>query len=404
MEIKKGVNVKVFNTDKFGVTTLCLLLRRNLCREEATKNALLSAVLEDGTAKSDGWRNFNIFTEENNIDYKSDIIKKGEQQIIELYLRFDKKNVEIVFELLGDIFHNPPITENVISRKKEVIAKIIRSRQNDKKLYARERCIEIMCEGEPFSVSGDGYEEDLDYITTENMKRHFADVVNTSMVDIIVVGNITENEISTLTEKYLPFNDRENSIQPAEYKCAKKAIKEVREVSDVVQTRLCIGIRTNISPVGEEWIESVVANEIFGGSSNSLLFSAMREEEGLCYYVSSILYRYKGLMVIQAGINGKNVDKSVSVIKKAFANVKKCEFNVDMVKDAVNSVADRYMMSTDSSAEIMDYHLNCLIAGEEMSLTEISEKTKNIANKFLNEALNKVLNKSFIDTIFVLEG
>ena len=46
----------------------------------------------------------------------------------------------------------------------------------------------------------------------------------------------------------------------------------------------------------------VLANLIFGGTSNSKLFLNVREKLSLCYYASSIAYIHKGLLLVASGI------------------------------------------------------------------------------------------------------
>jgi predicted Zn-dependent peptidase len=398
VQVWDGINLRTFETEKFGVNSLCVLFRNKLKRNEVTINALLASVLDCGTMKYGSRKNFRAFLEENNIEYYADIVKKGEEQIIELYFEFMPSDRKSVFELIADIINQPFITDDVVERKKEVLKKTIHSRIDDKKIYAKERCIELMCEGEPFSLCGDGYEEDIDYITTEDVKNRFKSMVNTAAVEIFSVGTDSEYDICRAIVEYLPLKGRYVDMPTAEWQCGKKAVREEREACDVVQTRLCVGIRTNIPPLGNEWYNAMVANELLGGSSNSLLFSRVREKEGLCYYISSTLYRYKALMVVQAGIKSENCEAVTDMIKKAFSEAKKGFEHEDTV-EAAKAVANRILMTADSASGIMDFYLGQVISGDKpMSIEVVSKKTAAVTKS------NEFLKSAFIDTVYVLEG
>ncbi len=398
MQVWDGINLRTFETEKFGVNSLCVLFRNELKRNEVTINALLASVLDCGTMKYGSRKNFRAFLEENNIEYFADIVKKGEEQIIELYFEFMPSDRKSVFELIADIINQPFITDDVVERKKEALKKTIHSRIDDKKVYAKERCIELMCEGEPFSFCGDGYEEDVDYITTEDVKNRFKNMVNTAAVEIFYVGTDSEYDICRAVVKYLPLKGRYVDMPLAKWQCGKKAVREEREACDVAQTRLCVGIRTNISPLGDGWYNAMVANELFGGGSNSLLFSRVREKEGLCYYISSTLYKYKSLMVVQAGIKSESGEAVTDMIKKAFSEAKKGFEYYDTV-EAAKAVANRILMTADSASGIMDFYLGQTISGEKpLSIEDVSKKTAAVTKS------NEFLKSAFIDTVYVLEG
>lgn len=399
MELKKGIGIKSFYTDKFGTITLCVLFRRNLCRGEAALNALLAQVFDSGCSDLFGVKKLNDFLETNgDIVYKSDIVKKGEEQIIELFAEFRPEYTEKVFDFLGKVINSPNITDTVTERKKKILYDIIRNKKSDKKNFARERCIELMCKDEPFSVSGDGYLGDLDNVDAEQLKKHCKKVVNTSRVEIVAVGAITDSNLTEYAEKYFCLGERDFFVKKAEWETEEKPKREVSEKSPVVQTKLCIGCRTGINPVGEQWYRAVVANELFGCSADSALFGTVREKEGLCYYINSMLYRYKGIMLVQAGVDYSSSKKAAELVEKALEDTKSGGFDRERVKKAANAVAQGFEAKKDYPGAMLDFYLGQVIAGDSEDIDQFIKGIKSV------EAVDGVFDKTFVDMIYVLEG
>lgn len=60
-----------------------------------------------------------------------------------------------------------------MEQEKENLKKIIESRKDNKAIYARERCIEYMFEGEPYSLYKYGDVKDLNQINEVNLYEYY---------------------------------------------------------------------------------------------------------------------------------------------------------------------------------------------------------------------------------------
>ena len=49
---------------------------------------------------------------------------------------------------------------------------------------------------------------------------------------------------------------------------------------------------------------------LFGGTPHSKLFLNVREKLSLCYYCSSSYDRHKGIVMVQSGVEQKNIEKA----------------------------------------------------------------------------------------------
>ena len=75
---------------------------------------------------------------------------------------------------------------------------------------------------------------------------------------------------------------------------------------DVTQGKLAMGFRCATDDIPA----MILANLLFGGTSNSKLFMNVREKLSLCYYASSLYARSKGILTVSSGIETKAYDRA----------------------------------------------------------------------------------------------
>ncbi len=387
-ELKKGVNLHIFSTDKFQSITMCILLRLPLKRETSTANALLASAFMQGCAEYKTRRHIERRLEDIQSVLSFNILKKGEEHIIQLFVRTLPEYFDKAAELAGDILLRPLFNNEEACRRE--LEATISSLVNDKRRYAFEKCIENMCENEAYGISGDGYIHD---INSASLHMHYNYVMQNAKTDIMIVGNINEHKAEECIRHSIPLEGTDASFEPCNYLYYPPSIKEITEEMDITQGKLCVGLRLNTDPSGDDWYKAVVANELFGGGASSALFNKVREEDSLCYYITSKLLRFKSIMVIEAGIDSKNRDKVLDIIMSAMQNV-----SDEGIENAKKSITDSCKIAEDKPESIMDSFLGSLIAGRAMTLGETAEKISNVGD------IDGVFDDCHIDTVFMLSG
>ncbi|MFR1478829.1 MAG: insulinase family protein [Hydrogeniiclostridium mannosilyticum] len=79
---------------------------------------------------------------------------------------------------------------------------------------------------------------------------------------------------------------------------------------DVAQSKLVMGFRTGIAIPDSRLSAAKLMCTIFGGTPHSKLFLNVREKLSLCYYCSSQLNSMKGIMLVQSGVETKNIERA----------------------------------------------------------------------------------------------
>ena len=136
-------------------------------------------------------------------------------------------------------------------------------------------------------------------------------------------------------------------------------------------------MRTDVKPASDDFYALLAANEIFGGSANSKLFLKLREENGLCYYINSFVYRFKSIISVQAGIKEEDYEKSVSMIKKCIEDVQDGNFEKKNFDSAILGLIKSYESIVDYPQGLMDFNLTQNMLCVKDDLKTVSQKLKN---------------------------
>lgn len=409
--VDNGINIKVINTAKFKTICVAFLFRQILDKKYVTYNALLSKILTMGSQKYKTIKDISIKTEEMYGAYiHNDILKKGDNQIIEFLIEFaeNQVNIEEVFLFLKEVILNPLIEnegfkKEYFEKSKQLVKDTILSRQNDKKELAKDRCIEIMCNNEKFGIVADGYIEDLEYdkINNKNLYKHYKDILKTSEIDVFVIGNIDENTIKYMVEKHFNIKDRCYNPLKTDF-IYKEKIKPntVIEKYSITQGKLCMGYRTNIPANTDSFIPLLVGNEILGGGSGSMLFNNVREKESLCYYINSFIYIFKGIIFIESGVDVKHYEKAINHIIENVENIKNGKFDNNHIEIAINNLCKKYRGIVDYNTATINYYYTNYLASINMTIEEIIEKIK----KVTKEDIEKSFENIWLDTCYFMKG
>lgn len=413
IQIGNGINLNLVKTDKFKSNLLSFYFLRPLTKEEATKNALLPLVLKRGTDEYKTNLEIQKKLEEN---YGSNlslaINKRGEKHVLRFTVETvsgeyvsNKEYIYDVFNLLKSIIFNPLLEEgyfkkSYVDQEKENLKRKIESRINDKRSYAIDRCIEEMCKNERYSIYSLGNIEDLPKIDEKVLYNHYKDLIKTSPIEIFYVGHYDDNmveymkEMAKIERKNIISIPREQIIRGAKTK------NMVYEDLNVNQGKLVLGYRTGIPYEDKLYNGLLIGSDILGGGPNSKLFKNVREKESLAYYVSSTVFKYKSIMLIDGGIEFENFEKTIDIIKEQIEEIQRGNFTMNDIEISKESLKSSTMSIKDSIFLISEYFFSQILSNDNRSLEEVLEDIDRVTKEDVVEAMSRLT----LDTIYFMRN
>lgn len=409
-EITDGINLYIDATDKFKTVTINVYIQNHLGKD-ATKFALIPAVLKRGTASIKTYKEMSKYLENlYGATLSVSVYKKGERHIEQYRMEIAQKDYinEDIFEksvnFLKDLIFNPLVensgfNKQYVNQEKETQKNIINSRINDKAKYAVDRCFEEMCKGEAYSIFELGNAEDLNEIDEVNLFNYYKDCINTLPVDIYVIGKVQPEYTINLFKKY--FNEKRGKIAEIPVTNIYKDVKDIKYVTDkmdVTQGKLTLGFRTNVEPGSDEYYSLLVYSGILGGGPFSKLFMNVREKASLAYYAYARLERFKGLMIIGSGIEVENYKKALDIINLQLREIEQGQISDFEFDSTIKALKTSMYAVKDNPTQLSDYYLSQKIAGTNVDIDEFISRVEKV-NK---DDVIGVSKKIKLDTVYFM--
>ncbi len=413
--IKKDLgsyNLHVIKTDKFKTVMVRVVFQRPVVKSEITKRNVLSQMLLQSTYKYKTKRDMNIKAEDL---YAADIYstnnRLGKYATSNFFLSMlndkytEKGNLEKGIEYLSEIIFNPDVHNNKFSLEKLDVVKSscrisLNSLKEDATKYSVMRMYEELDSNSPSSYRMCGYLEDLDEINEENLFTYYESMIKSDLVDIFVIGDVDTEQMIDVFKKYFKFRvlkKKKTSYLLDDVPSKKR--KTITEEIDNNQSNLSIGCRVHGLSEYERNYPLTIFNIIFGGGVDCKLFKEVREEHSLCYTIVSIPNKLDNLLLIRAGIDRYNFNKTMQIIEKDLKDMQKGKFTDSDIAAAKELFSTAIDETLESQSKIIDNYMMMEFIG-----TDDLDKKRSMMNNVTRKEIISVAKKVKIDTVFLLEG
>ncbi len=413
-KIQNGAyNIHLINTDKFKTVSIRINFKRKIKKEEVTKRNLLTRILLESNEIYKTSRLIEIETEKlYGLMLRSSSTISGNYSIMSFESSFlneeytEKGLLENSLEFILSFILNPDIENKQFNQNnfdlcmKSLKQEIECLKENPDK-YGMHKMLEAIDPQAPYAINADGYLEDLEAITPKNLYEYYKEIIKSDLIDIFIIGNIKEQQIKEIINKKLKINTLK---KPSEshyvlHKKIKRKPKTQNLKQKLEQSKLYIGCKLDkLTPFEQKYVMNMYSF-ILGGSPNSKLFMNLREKNSLCYNVNSIYQPVFNLLIIKAGIDGENFEKSIKLIKQELKNMQEGKFEEKDLEAGIITYKNTFKEVEDSAFSILNSYTSC----EYLNYDPLDKRTKEI-EKVTKEDIMKVAKKIHIDTIFLLEG
>lgn len=369
--------IDLLPTKKFKSTLITVRLIAPFKKESLNYRAILPQVLASSTKK---YRSKAGMTRRLDYLYGTQMSvftsKLGFESIIHFQVQFPSDRFlpnqeslsEEIIQLIKQIIFHPLTYKNVFSKNAiqdevRLVKESLEAEYNDKGDYAFQQFKKIMFENELYALRSKGDYETLDLVTPESLWTAYQHMLYNDSFHVSVAGDFDESKIRKLLKDAFDYQWEESTHQWVDTET--KLITQVKffpEYNDIKQAKLFLGYRTNIRIDSKEYLAMTVFNTLLGDSDQAKLFRTIREEQHLCYYVSSSYDSNKGALFISMGVEPGNEDLASNLAKNILESLKKGDFTEDDLAFAKSFQIKRVRQRDDSilSLSAMDFYFRNL--------------------------------------------
>ena len=384
IELLPGVCLRAIHTDRFKTGCMNINFVRPLTAQEAPMAALAPSVLLRGTRRHPDIRSISAFLDEH---YGASVgtltRKKGEILTTGFFADFPEEALlpagEKVFnpvvDFLGELLFDPRLADgsflpDVFEGEKRNLLDTIDWRLNDKRTYSVYRMIKNMCKDEAYGVPRLGERPEAEAITRDALLAWYRRMLRHSRIELFYMGARPRDEVAEALKAMLSPLER-GELDP-------------------------VGI-TGDDP---DYPALMMLNAVFGAGTTSKLFLNVREKLSLCYYASSSIDRFKGLMIVFSGIETSNFERTKAEIFRQLDACIRGDISEEELENARRAILSALRASLDSPSRMDEYSLGCALAGHDVSIESLMASIRAVTKDEVCAAAKKLS----VDTIYFLKG
>lgn len=415
VQIANGVGFSSIIDKRFKTNKIAINFITALNEKTVTANAIIPALLKKGHKDCPDFTVFSRQLEELYGSYLSGYVQKlGDYQVMSLSItgiddKFALDNdviTEKTAEILCNLALNPILIDDVFDNKQVELEKTslidtIEAEINEKRTYAINQLVKLMCANEPFGVPKYGYVKQAGELTSKAIKEAYDELLKTARIEIIYVGCSNEDKAMQVFKKAFSQPKRSyTQLQPIKVHPKSETVTEKTDTITVAQSKLVLGFSTAQVLTTDQIIATKLMVSVLGGTPSSKLFVNVREKLSLCYYCAARYDRFKGIMMIDSGVEAENIDKARDQIIKQLECIQANDFTDEEMSNALLSIKNALNTVYDSDYSIEAWYLGQILSGTNFSPLEEAAKLQVVTREQIVEAAKLLL----LDTVYILTG
>lgn len=413
-KISDGVHFTSIKDSRFKTMKISANMIVRLNEEDASPNALLCSVL---SRSCKAYPDFTLLSRKLSSLYGADLnaslSKSGDCQVLRISAsglddRYALDGESIARELsmlLCSIIFEPNLSgnsfvEGEVEQERRQLLDLIDAEFNDKRIYANSQLIKHMCADEVYGIKRYGTPEKIKEITARSLYDTWKKLLKTAHFEILYIGDSPSDKALEVFNKAFSGVERKPEKLSTQVGTACGEVKRIREDIKLSQSKLVMGFRTGIASPDKEADAARLMCAILGGTASSKLFCNVREKQSLCYYCSSRYDLRNGIMIIDSGVEGDNLEKAQKAVLKEVEDMKNgiiSDFEIEATKLAV---INSFRSSGDTVGGIDSWYTNQILCGSLKTVDEVSREI----NAVTKEQIVNAAQKLSLDTVFELNN
>lgn len=294
------------------------------------------------------------------------------------------------------IYDHDSFDQDIFEDEKRILIEQWETLKDHKAAYASYKFNEIFRLPDLTGYPMTGTLSDVRKTTAKGLYAYYRDVFLNDDMLVVINGHIVdESKLSALNHmsisKHLLF---ETTFRKP------RALSSTYEETEMNQAIIKLGYTFPIYRFDDDYPEAMLTNVIIGGYPESRLFKIIREQEALCYDVSSSYDTYKGTLAVSAGVAIDREDDA----KRAMIDLINQTIAEGITEDELQ-MAKGYVSHQLKAS--MDHQSFFTKRAYYMYLTSFDESVESRIRriqKITVEGVSLAMKRLYLDTVFVLKG
>jgi len=275
------------------------------------------------------------------------------QEYTGYYAKVAPAHIHDAIDIVSDLYLNPTFPKEEIEKEKGVIVEEINMYEDMPSRKVWDSIMSALYGDQPAGWNIAGTPELVRSFSRKDFIKYRAQHYVAEATTVVVAGKFDEKKV--LADIELLFKDiaRDSKVgkKPTKEKQSTPVVRIEKKKSD--QTHLILAVRA--FDINDKRLPALsVLSAVLGGGMSSRLFSHIRDELGLCYYIRAEVDAYTdhGFLAISAGVRNDAATDAVREIVVQLKRMKDEPVSAEELSRAKESLKGRLYLGLEKSDEV----------------------------------------------------
>ena len=274
------------------------------------------------------------------------------------YIKLAAEKIELAFDILADMIFNSTFPPSEIEKERGVIIEEINMYQDNPLMYLPILFGQTIFGRHPLGWSIAGPKKVIKKISRHDLLSYKEKHYQPGQMVLTVAGNFKDSPVKNLAKKYFGFSQgRKNKINFSQIKINQHQpqLGLLFKKSEQVQ----LGLGFPAYALGDRRIFPLyLLAVILGGNMSSRLFTVVREQHGLAYYIKTELdaFQDSGIFLVAAGLDKKRINQAITLILQELKKIRTNGVAVKELADAKNFLKGKLVLELEDSESVADWY------------------------------------------------
>lgn len=272
------------------------------------------------------------------------------QEFTGYYAKADHRHLSAILDIVSDMCLDPIFDLSEMEKEKGVIVEEIRMYQDLPQHRVHDLFMGLLYGDQPAGWNVAGTEANVRSFTQEMLVAYREANYVASAMTIIVAGSFDEKTIAGSVEAvFARISNGSKRAKPA-VRESQQAPAIAVEFKETDQTHAVLGVRT--FPISDARMPALqLLSAILGKGMSSRLFSKMRDDLGICYYIrtQNDPFTDHGVLTISAGLDNTRVEQGIRGIIEECVRLKDELVGPVELKKAKDYISGTTMLELETS-------------------------------------------------------
>ncbi len=308
------------------------------------------------------------------------------------FVKVEKNKIEVAFDVLSDMLLNAKFDAEGLERERGVILEEYNMYEDSPQRKIWDVFERQLLGDHPLGWSTIGLPTVIKKAKQSDFFDYRKRLYTPSNIVVSVAGNTTTAKVEQLVKKYLPYPKEGKKNQPLPYQQSTPKKKILVSYKKTEQAHLVVGVPTFGSNHPDKYVGKVLA-AVLGGGMSSRLFTSVREELGLAYYVRATSANYidAGYLVANAGVDVKRIDLAIKTILGEFREISQKLVPAKELAKAKEYLTGGLVLEMEDSDEVAySFGVQELLHDKTETIDSIRQKIKKVTAKQILSLAKKI--------------